>query len=195
MTLSVWVIPLLWVVFFSYWTWLAAQASKAGGTPPSRRAERGTSRTTHLLLMGGAFLLLFCPFLSVGFLAARFVPEGLATSWVGVALAAAGMAFAVAARLRLGRNWSGRIEIKRTHELVRSGPYRVTRHPIYTGILLGLLGSALALGEVRGLVAVALALVAYKRKSATEELWLEQEFGEHYAAYRREVKALIPLVL
>lgn len=195
MMLSAWLIPLLWAAFFGYWTWLAAEASKAGGAHSTRLVEQGSSRTTHLLLMGAAFLAMFCPLLGVGILAARFVPDHPATFWSGVALAAAGLAFAVIARHQLGRNWSGRIEIKRTHELVRSGPYRVTRHPIYTGILLGLLGSAVALGEVRGLVAVALALAAYMRKSGAEERMLEQEFGEEYAAYRREVKALIPLVL
>ena len=95
-----------------------------------------------------------------------------------------------------GRNWSGRIEIKRTHELVRSGPYRVTRHPIYTGILLGLLGSAVALGELRGLVAVALALGGLPAQV--------ERRGTHAGARSSarstrptavEVKALIPLVL
>ena len=191
MTLSAWIIPLCWLAFFGYWTWLAV---RAGGESAARKIEQGGSRTTHLLLMGSSFLLALCPWTGLGLLGWRFLPDSPPLFWGGVAVAVAGLAFGVAARVHLGSNWSSRIEIKRAHQLVRSGPYRVTRHPIYTGILVGLLGSALAAGELRGLLAVVLTLVAYLRKSASEERWLEQEFGEEYAAYRREVKALIPLV-
>ncbi len=75
--------------------------------------------------------------------------------WIGTALVAAGLGFAVAARAYLGRNWSGTVTLKQGHELIRTGPYRLVRHPIYTGMLLAFVGTAMARGRVRGLVALA----------------------------------------
>ena len=83
-----------------------------------------------------------------------------------------GLAFSVAGRVWLGDNWSGTVTLKQDHELIRSGPYRWVRHPIYTGLLLAILGSAIALGEWRGLVALALVAVAFLRKVAIEERFL-----------------------
>ena len=78
---------------------------------------------------------------------------------------------------------------------MRHGPYRRIRHPIYSGILLAILGTALAAGQVHGLIALALALVALWLKSRVEERWMQQEFGAQYAAYRASSWALIPFVL
>ena len=85
--------------------------------------------------------------------------------------------------------------IKQDHELILSGPYSYVRHPIYTGLLLGFVGSAIARAEWRGVLAVAIAFGALWRKLNIEERWLSQEFGETYADYRRRVAALIPYLL
>jgi len=100
-----------------------------------------------------------------------------------VLIVAAGLGFTVWARIHLGRNWSGTVTLKQGHEFVRSGPYRYVRHPIYTGLLAAFAGSALARGELRGIVAVAIAFAALWRKLKLEERWL----GE---AFRRELRAL-----
>jgi protein-S-isoprenylcysteine O-methyltransferase Ste14 len=78
--------------------------------------------------------------------------------------------------------------------LIRGGPYKYARHPIYTGLLGVFFGSAVALGELRGLLAVALAFAAFLVKSRREEKLMVGHFGAEYEAYRREVKALIPYV-
>src|SRR6185312_1899697 len=78
------------------------------------------------------------------------VARGIAVYWIGIALLIAGLGFSIWARRRLGRNWSGTVTVKHDHELVRTGPYRWVRHPIYTGILLGFVGSTVALDEWRG---------------------------------------------
>ena len=84
--------------------------------------------------------------------------------------------------------------IKVDHELVTSGPYRMVRHPIYTGLLLAFLGTAIARGEWRGLLAVALALWAFWRKSRVEERLMREQFGGAYEEYSQRVAALIPFV-
>ena len=85
------------------------------------------------------------------------------------------------------------VTLKQDHELIRSGPYRWVRHPIYTGLLLAVLGSAIALGEWRGLIALALVTAAFLRKIAIEERFLTEQFGGVYAHYSRKVPSLVPL--
>jgi protein-S-isoprenylcysteine O-methyltransferase Ste14 len=115
--------------------------------------------------------------------------------WVMVGLATFGFLFAWWARIHLGRLWSGRITRKEDHRIVDSGPYRFVRHPIYTGILLALFGTALAVGEWRGLLGVVLAGAAYWRKLKIEEAVMRRQFGETYSEYAAHVPALIPFLL
>jgi protein-S-isoprenylcysteine O-methyltransferase Ste14 len=123
----------------------------------------------------------------------RFLPSSVVWFWIGFVLVASGLGFAVAARVWLGGNWSGVVTLKQDHELIRSGPYRWVRHPIYTGLLVALLGSIIALGEVRGVIALALFTFALLRKLALEERLLAEEFGPTYSRYRREVPRLLPM--
>jgi protein-S-isoprenylcysteine O-methyltransferase Ste14 len=110
----------------------------------------------------------------------------------GLIIEATGLLLAVWTRRHLGRNWSGEISIKRDHQLVRSGPYHVVRHPIYTALLAMYLGSAVVSGELHALFGLALAAIAYGRKVRLEEAVLAQFFGEEYRDYRRVTWALLP---
>jgi protein-S-isoprenylcysteine O-methyltransferase Ste14 len=125
-------------------------------------------------------------------LGARFVPASDAAAWVGVALTGAGVAIAIWARWHLGANWSGVVTLKEGHELIRSGPYRTIRHPIYTGILVALLGTAVAAGEVRGLLAVAIAWLSFYTKARREESFLTQEFGDCFAEHTKRTGMFLP---
>ncbi len=89
-------------------------------------------------------------------------------------------------------NWSGVITLKEGHELIRTGPYRTIRHPIYTGILLALLGTAVAMGEMRGLLAVAVAWLSFYWKARREESFLTQEFGEKFEAHAKQTGMFLP---
>jgi protein-S-isoprenylcysteine O-methyltransferase Ste14 len=110
-------------------------------------------------------------------------------------LTAAGVAIAFWARWHLGANWSGVVTLKEGHELIRTGPYRAVRHPIYTGILLALFGTAVAAGEVRGLLAVAIAWVSFYWKARREEAFLTQEFGEKFGAYAKQTGMFLPKIV
>ena len=125
----------------------------------------------------------------------RFLPLADWAVWAGAVLTLGGLLFTVWARVHLGRNWSGIITVKQGHELITSGPYRVVRHPIYSGLLLAFMGSALARAKWQGVLAVVLVVWALWRKLRIEERWMRKEFGSRYQEYARCVAALVPFFL
>jgi protein-S-isoprenylcysteine O-methyltransferase Ste14 len=189
-------VPIVWVTWVVYWT-IAAY-----GTKTTEREESAASRLGHVLPLGLASWLLFArtlPGCRTGtwalfppFFCDKIVAPGAAIYFTGVGVLIAGLAFAIWARHWLGRNWSGVVTLKEDHELVRGGPYRFVRHPIYTGILLGFVGSAIARDEWRGVLAVAIGYVALWRKLKLEECWMIERFGDAYRRFQEEVPALIP---
>jgi len=180
-------IPALWVAWLLYWT------AAAIGAKPTRRQESVASRLSHIVPLAAGIGLLATLHVPVAWLTARFLPPTAGWFWLGFCLVLIGLACTIAARIWLGRNWSGTVTLKQDHELVRAGPYRWVRHPIYSGLLLAVLGSAIALGEWRGVLALALATVAFVRKIAIEERFLIEEFGDAFRHYRRQVPSLVPL--
>ncbi len=113
----------------------------------------------------------------------------------GIGLTAAGLLFAIWARLYLGQNWSGLVTVKIEHELVRTGPYRFVRHPIYSGIILALTGTVLCRRNLWGFAGVALVWLGFWMKSRLEERFMVQTFGSQYEEYRRTTGALVPRLL
>jgi protein-S-isoprenylcysteine O-methyltransferase Ste14 len=173
----------LFITFSFYWEAAAKSASAV------KSSESPLSRGFHLTLITLAQLLVFWP---IPGLRARFLPESTALVIVALVLELAFFALAIWARRILGRHWSGAVTAKVDHELIRSGPYRVVRHPIYTGILGVYLSVAFVSGEIHGLIGTALAMVAYWRKIRMEEKNLGGIFGADYDGYRRGTWALIP---
>ncbi|HZW73344.1 MAG TPA: isoprenylcysteine carboxylmethyltransferase family protein, partial [Caldimonas sp.] len=153
-----WTIAALWLCWGAYW----AAASIAVNA--AVRRESIASRMLHIAPLFLAGALLWSPRQPFDALRARFVPLSAPIEWASVAIVGAGFAFTVWARVHLGANWSGIVTVKRDHTLVTTGPYAIVRHPIYTGLLLAFAGTALALGEVRGVLAVALAAASLWRK-------------------------------
>jgi protein-S-isoprenylcysteine O-methyltransferase Ste14 len=112
-----------------------------------------------------------------------------------LALTILGCGFAIWARVTLGSNWSGLPNVKREHELIVKGPYKLVRHPIYSGLLLALAGTAIADGRSVWVLSLVLLAASYAVKMRQEEQLMMQTFPQDYPAYRRRVKALIPGVL
>lgn len=179
--------PALWLGWALCW-WVLSKKVKA-----TVRHESVTSRLLHMLPLVAALLLLWVDEAPGRFLNVRLLPWAPWEFWVAASITAAGFGFAVWARLHIGRNWSGTVTLKEDHELITTGPYAVVRHPIYTGLLVAVVGSALARDEWRGVVAVLVTWLALWRKLRLEEAWMLELFGEQYAAYRRRVPALLPL--
>jgi protein-S-isoprenylcysteine O-methyltransferase Ste14 len=139
--------------------------------------------------------MLWAPRLGVAWLDARYIARTPTSFWIGTVITLVGLAFSVWARRHLGRNWSAIVTLKQGHELVTSGPYALVRHPIYTGLLFGFIGTAIAQGRRTGLLAVVLFYLTALRKYRLEERWMRERFGIAYDAYRSRVKAIIPFVL
>jgi protein-S-isoprenylcysteine O-methyltransferase Ste14 len=172
----------VWALFGIYWEIAAKNAAAA------RRSESRRSRALHVALVNLALVLELFPIRGLG----RFLPVSPPVMAASLAVEVMGLLLAIWARRHLGRNWSGKITIKVEHALIRSGPYRRLRHPIYTGLPAMYLGLALLTAEWLGVIGFALAVLAYWRKIRLEETNLEMAFGSKYDQYRRTSWALVP---
>jgi protein-S-isoprenylcysteine O-methyltransferase Ste14 len=178
----------LWIAFLLVWV-VSAFATKR-----TIQRESRTSRIVYsLILVVGAWLL-FAGRLGIPWLDRQLFPVTPSVAFAGFVAALLGVAFSVWARFTLGSNWSGMVTVKENHTLVRRGPYRIVRHPIYTGVLLALIGSALERGPVRCFIGVVIFGFALWLKTQIEERFMVQRFGEEYLRYRHEVKALAPFI-
>ncbi|HWC98738.1 MAG TPA: isoprenylcysteine carboxylmethyltransferase family protein [Candidatus Sulfopaludibacter sp.] len=173
-----------WAAFSIHWE-LAAKSA------PARVSESSASRGLHVFLANAALLLTMAPLHGWG----RFAPLPSLLMPLGVALEAAGLFLAIWARRHLGRNWSGEISIREDHQLIRTGPYRTLRHPIYTGLLAMYAGATLVTGEWLAVAGFLMAALAYWRKIVLEEANLKSAFGADYDAYCRDSWALLPGLL
>jgi protein-S-isoprenylcysteine O-methyltransferase Ste14 len=179
-------VALLWLGWGLYWIVAAARSKR------TVRRESAGARLAHVipLLIGG--LLMAGRGVPWALLAARLWPRSLAAGWIGLILIAAGLGFAVWARVHLGRNWSGSVTVKVGHELIRSGPYAYVRHPIYSGLIGALLGTAITVGTAGAALGLAIIIASFVRKLRAEEVFMRETFAVEYPRYRAEVPALVP---
>jgi protein-S-isoprenylcysteine O-methyltransferase Ste14 len=175
-----------------WFAWAVLWLLMALWSKPSKRREFAWQRLEHVLPMAVGFIFTFNRNFAWQFLGDRIIPQNDAVTILGLMLTAGGLLFAVWARIALGANWSGTVTIKTGHNLIRRGPYKWIRHPIYTGILLSFLGTVLLLGEVRAFCGFALVLFALYRKAKREESFLSEEFGEGFAEHARHTGMFLP---
>lgn len=161
----------LWLAFIVYVVMAAMNVKR------SEVKENRSSRWVYLaLVLAGAFFI-FTPYPRQGSLAIRFVPVSHATGLIGLLLIVLGLAFAAWARRCLGRNWSASVTLKKAHKLVKTGPYAYFRHPMYVGLGLALLGTAVVQGQWKALLGVLLCFGGLWKKSRTEDALLLRYFG------------------
>jgi protein-S-isoprenylcysteine O-methyltransferase Ste14 len=181
--------PAIWIAFLLYWR------VKARHTKATQRLEPVASRIVRSLVFLSAIALLVLPRIPLPWLYRLFLPSGQWPFFLGAVLTSAGLLFAVWAREYLGANWSHSVTIKQDHQLIINGPYALVRHPIYTGLIAGILGSVIARAQLRGLIAFALFSLALWAKLRIEEEWMRDRFGASYEAYSRRVAAVVPFIL
>ena len=180
------VLAALWLVWALSWV-LAARWSGATVVRQSRR-----DRLLHSVFMWAGSVLLFFRPAAVGPLGARIFPVSTSLPWLAAALALLGLGWTWWARIHLGQLWSSAVTLKADHTLVRSGPYRITRHPIYTGLLIAFVATALVRDDVGGVLGLVLVIIGLSLKVRQEEQFLSEHFGAAYRQYRAHVSALLP---
>lgn len=188
-SLAVEIINGCWIVFITVWL-LAAACTKH----TVYRESQAQRLRYWVLLVIACLLLLYGRELPYP-LNLRIIPRTTPVAYAAALLCVAGLAFALWARVTLGRNWSGVVTLKEGHELVERGPYRFVRHPIYTGMLVMFFATALLQSHMAGFVGVLLTLASFWIKLEREETLMLRQFRERYAAYQRRVKRIIPFVL
>jgi protein-S-isoprenylcysteine O-methyltransferase Ste14 len=176
----------MWGAFGIYWL-IAAR-----GTKRIEVSETVWFRVLRLGILLITFVLLLSPWLRMGWLGGRFAPETAIGRGAGLTLTAAGLLLCIWARRTLGDHWSDKVALKVDHQLIRRGPYAHLRHPIYSGVLLAFAGTALAIGEWRGMVALALLVANYFVKAKREDQILASRFGKSFAEYKRQAGFLLP---
>jgi protein-S-isoprenylcysteine O-methyltransferase Ste14 len=178
----------LWIGWAIVWSLAALRSQR------TISSQLPWSRIIHLGLFSVGMLLLFVHVQTPALLGWQIFPVNNVLAWVEFALATIGIGYSICARMYLGKFWSGTVTIKEQHELVRSGPYRFSRHPIYTGLLLAVVATALQNASVAAAVGVGLILLAIVLKIRLEETVLQQHFGAQYSDYSAKVRCLVPLI-
>lgn len=157
------------------------------------RPERGR-QVGALLFIWAGFALVFNPGGFGTFLGTRVTGRTGLPGQIGLALDLVGVLFAIWARLTIGRNWSNIMALKEKHELVQSGPYGVVRHPIYAGMSLAVLGTALTTGSLASNLGFICMLIGLLIRIQSEDRLMATQFPEAHSAYRERTKKLVPFI-
>lgn len=181
---------ILWAVWYAYWIVSAGRRVRdTSESTVQRESLAGRAGYFTLLLAGLALIFARRP---IFHLEQRLWPSSGVWLETGLAIQTLGLVLAIWARSILGKNWSGRISIGGNQELVVRGPYRIVRHPIYTGVLMAVLGTAIISGQLRAFLGLMLVVIGISIKILREERALRQHFGEGYEEYAKRVPGLVP---
>lgn len=178
-------IGILWLVFALSWI-----AAMPWSNAVEKRIGLGKEIAYRIVLLAGGVIFFIPAHGYDGPLRLWYPTRDL--FWTTVALIVLGFAFAWWARVWLGALWSGQVTKKENHRVVDTGPYRIVRHPIYTGILLAVYATAAVKGTVLGVAGALVITLGLWMKARLEEGWLRQELGANYDAYRHRVAMLVP---
>ena len=176
----------LWMLLAGFWVVLAF------ATKRTKRTETPLQRIWHLAPLAIGFWFLFGQADSFPWLRLRLIPNLPVFWWAGLLLTAVGIAISIWARLSLGSNWSGTVTLKDNHELIRNGLYSRVRHPIYTGILLGVFGTGMIHSQLRDLLGFLLLYISFYFKARREESFLQHEFGDSFGEHRHRTGMFLP---
>ena len=187
MTLTGNIITTYWIVFLVVW---------AIGVFFQKRSQEKPilSNIFHFLLIFVSLSILFAS-QGIPFLNKIIIRVSLAVNILSVMFSTLGLIVSVYSRIVLGSNWSGSAVIKKEHELVTKGPYKYVRHPIYFGIVLLYIGTAIATGNLGGIIGFMILIVEFSLKIKEEEKMMKRQFGKRYLYYMKSTKALIPWII
>ena len=177
-----------WVIFLGYWL-----ASARRGKPVAERTKLSLALRYRLPLIFGCLLLWASNRLHP--LDIDFPKRSAPAQYIGAAICVLGLLLSIWSRRTLAGNWSSAVTFKQNHELIKTGPYRFVRHPIYTGVLTMCLGSVIVEARLHCWFGLALIFIAFWVKLRQEEILMLQHFPNDYPGYRSRVKALVPFII
>lgn len=180
------------IVFFVYWAVSVIYDLISGKAKKTERRQSFIVTFFQNMFLYLAFILIYTSLIIPYSLNIQLLPNSSIVLAVGFALASVGVGFAIWARRQLGGNWSGTIQLKEHHTLVTTGPYGIVRHPIYSGITLLVIGSAVFAGNLSGLIAIACVIIFSLMRISAENKLMLKTFGKRYDDYSKKVKAYIP---
>ena len=176
----------IWIIFMAF-VYIPSLLFRA---PVERKSSRYVQRSIIIAIIVIILIIILTRYGS-DTLIFRIIPDSLLAGITGIVLTIAGLGFSAWARLHLGKYWSGMVMLKVGHRIIRTGPYRIVRNPMYTGLLIAYVGAAIAIGELLAFVALGIGIAAVWVKIKAEEEILFEKFGEEYLQYKREVRAAI----
>ena len=179
---------LLWLVLALVWIVNALRTKR------TVRSQSSGAQMLYTAILVLGVLMIFAKQSGFPWLDRQLFPVSVPVVLAGFLVVLMGVAFSIWARLILGSNWSNRVAVKENHTLVRTGPYRIVRHPIYSGILVGMLGSAVQRGGIRCFAGVLICGLSFWLKTRAEERFMVQTFGKEYLQYCHTVKTLVPFI-
>lgn len=186
MDIPITIVRAAWGVLLA--VWLIFMFTNKRTSERDRPASQVWYRSSTVL----SYLLMFTSVFWVGVLGEQWIARGPVEESVGATLTGIGTGLAIWARLSIGRNWSGVVTVKEEHQLVRIGPYAWIRHPIYTGLITAMIGTAFINRHWAGIVAVLMMTAGFVFKSRIEERYMIRTFGSQYEEYRAHSGAFLP---
>lgn len=178
------VVRLLWMLTLTVWLAIAFESNE----PVEVKRDRRSDVAVWIVSIGWVVLLL------ARFNGPQLFPRLMFIRIVGFILTGIGLLFALWARIYLGSSWDSYISLRLNHKLVRTGPYSIVRHPIYSGFMLALIGSFLNFGHLRSLIAAVMVTLAWVYKAGLEEAFMKKHFETEYDQYCQHVKRLVPMI-
>lgn len=185
-----------WLLFFLVWTGSIVYEAITGKV---KKVEKREPMAVLILTRVFLYVPIILVFANIGIqkqypLGLQYLPDTSSVVYTGFVISMVGILFSVWGRMALGSNWSADAELKSGQSLVTSGPYAIVRNPIYSGITLGMAGSAIALGNVSGIIAVGFIVVFSFLRITYEERMMKEKFGIEWEKYVKSVKRFIPWV-
>ena len=187
MILTIALAGFIWTVFIGFWVLQAYQTPKEG----KERDWRAPALFVGIALVAYHLIQQVPSAMLIG----RFIPDDYLTGGLGLVKLTLGLGLAVWARVHLADQWTAIPAVNEETRLIRTGPYKYLRHPIYAGVLGGIWGTAVIFGNMLLFFLLLLVFVGFLIKAHYEERLLEDELGEEYMEYKKGTKMLIPWVL
>ena len=195
--LSIEILDLIWFIFLVYWT-IAILYEKLTKKRKSmkKRVSLPILLVNRLLIYAALFLIFITPYYRQDFpFVLRIFPNSFIITSIGIVLTFIGIFFAIWARFTLGGNWSGDATFKKEQNLIKNGPYNMVRHPIYTGLTVAVIGSAITENALIVSISIFFILIFSFFRIKDEEKQLMEEFGKDYENYTKKVKTFVPKIL